>query len=180
VRIALKEVPVLSSHHADIPKNRWSWRLLYNFLLYVSPVALLTVAFPFVTPILSKNYVGSVPLIQIILAASIVVPWLSQAVCMPIYRALESEHLKVEDARREVQEEAAILKRDHKSKEAQELTWQKGEAYSILTNTTAQQSPYALDFKSINLINYDFDKYGATDLRKRLITKWVDEVKLAK
>ena len=66
------------------------------------------------------------------------------------------------------------------SKEAQELTWQKGEAYSILTNTTAQQSPYALDFKSINLINYDFDKYGATDLRKRLITKWVDEVKLAK
>ena len=40
---------------------------------------------------------------------------------MPIYRALESEHLKVEDARREVQEEAAILKRDHKSKEAQEL-----------------------------------------------------------
>lgn len=66
------------------------------------------------------------------------------------------------------------------SKEAQELTWQKGEAYSILTNTTAQQSPYALDFKNINLINYDFDKYGATDLRKRLITKWVDEVKLAK
>lgn len=121
MRIAPKEVPVLSSHHADIPKNRWSWRLLYNFLLYVSPVALLTVAFPFVTPILSKNYVGSVPLIQIILAASIVVPWLSQAVCMPIYRALESEHLKVEDARREVQEEAAILKRDHKSKEAQEL-----------------------------------------------------------
>ena len=60
------------------------------------------------------------------------------------------------------------------------ITWQKGEAYSILTNTTAQQSPYALDFKSINLINYDFDKYGATDLRKRLITKWVDEVKLAK
>ena len=103
MRIALKEVPVLSSHHTDIPKNRWSWRLLYNFLLYVSPVALLTVAFPFVTPILSKNYVGSVPLIQIILAASIVVPWLSQAVCMPIYRALESEHLKVEDARREVQ-----------------------------------------------------------------------------
>ena len=66
------------------------------------------------------------------------------------------------------------------SKEAQELTWQKGEAYSILTNTTAQQSPYALDFKSVNLINYDFDKYGSTDLRKRLITKWVDDVKLAK
>ena len=66
------------------------------------------------------------------------------------------------------------------SKEAQELTWKKGEAYSILTNSTAEQSPYALDFKSINLINYDFDKYGSSDLRKRLITKWVDDVKLAK
>ena len=53
-------------------------------------------------------------------------------------------------------------------------------AYSILTNSTAEQSPYALDFKSINLINYDFDKYGSSDLRKRLITKWVDDVKLAK
>ena len=31
-----------------------------------------------------------------------------------------------------------------------------------------------------NLINYDFDKYGSSDLRKRLITKWVDDVKLAK
>ena len=54
------------------------------------------------------------------------------------------------------------------------------EAYSILTNRTSEQSPYALDFKSINLINYDFDKYGSSDLRKRLITKWVDDVKLAK
>ena len=38
---------------------------------------------------------------------------------------------------------------------------------SILTNSTAEQSPYALDVKSINLINYDFDKYGSSDLRKR-------------
>ena len=73
-----------------------------------------------------------------------------------------------------------ILKSKGKRKEAQELTWKKGEAYSILTNSTAEQSPYALDFKSINLINYDFDKYGSSDLRKRLITKWVDDVKLAK
>ena len=67
------------------------------------------------------------------------------------------------------------------SKEAQELTWKKGEAYSILTNSTAEQSPYALDFKSINLINYDFEQIRLKDdLRKRLITKWVDDVKLAK
>ncbi|MGY4677332.1 ABC transporter substrate-binding protein [Pasteurella sp. P03HT] len=66
------------------------------------------------------------------------------------------------------------------SKEAQELSWQKGETHQILTNSEAKQSPYSLDFKSINLIDYDFDKYGASDERKRLIKKWVDDVKLAK
>ncbi|AKD37859.1 AfuA [Pasteurella multocida subsp. multocida OH4807] len=66
------------------------------------------------------------------------------------------------------------------SKEAQELSWQKGETHQILTNSEAKQSPYSLDFKSINLIDYDFDKYGAADERKRLIKKWVDDVKLAK
>ncbi len=66
------------------------------------------------------------------------------------------------------------------SKEAQELSWKKGDTHQILTNVEAEQSPYALDFKSINLINYDFDKYGASDERKRLIGKWVSDVKLAK
>ncbi|TNG92397.1 ABC transporter substrate-binding protein [Pasteurellaceae bacterium USgator11] len=65
------------------------------------------------------------------------------------------------------------------SKEAQELSWQKGDTHQILTNLEAQQSPYALDFKSINLINYDFNKYGAADERKRLIDKWINSVKLA-
>ena len=66
------------------------------------------------------------------------------------------------------------------SKEAQELSWKKGETHQILTNSEAEMSPYSLDFKSVNLIDYDFDKYGASDLRKRLIDKWVNEVKLAK
>lgn len=66
------------------------------------------------------------------------------------------------------------------SKEAQELSWQKGETHQILTNSQAQQSPYSLDFKSINLIDYDFDKYGSSEERKRLISKWLDNVKLAK
>lgn len=66
------------------------------------------------------------------------------------------------------------------SKEAQELSWKKGESHQILTNSEAEMSPYSLDFKSVNLINYDFDKYGASDLRKRLIKRWVDEVKLGK
>ncbi|KIX31517.1 hypothetical protein HW40_03400 [Mannheimia haemolytica] len=66
------------------------------------------------------------------------------------------------------------------SKEAQELSWQKGNAFQVLTNTTAESSPYALDPKNLNLINYDFEKYGSSEERKRLIDKWVNEVKLAK
>ena len=66
------------------------------------------------------------------------------------------------------------------SKEAQELSWKKGESHQILINTQAEQSPYTMDFKSIRLIDYDFAKYGSSDERKRLIGKWVNEVKLAK
>ncbi|WP_373818913.1 ABC transporter substrate-binding protein [Glaesserella sp.] len=65
------------------------------------------------------------------------------------------------------------------SKEAQELSWQKGEAFQVLTNTTAESSPYSLDPKTLKLIDYNFEKYGSTDERKRLIDKWVSEVKLA-
>ena len=72
--------------------TRKKLRLLYNFLLYVSPVALLMVVFPVVTPELGKYRLGDVPLVHVILAASITVPWLSQAACMPIYRAIELEH----------------------------------------------------------------------------------------
>ncbi|OOF68248.1 ABC transporter substrate-binding protein [Rodentibacter caecimuris] len=66
------------------------------------------------------------------------------------------------------------------SKEGQELAWKKGQAHQILTNTTAEQSPTSFDPLKLNLINYDFEKYGSSDERKRLITKWVEEVKLAK
>ncbi|TDQ59896.1 iron(III) transport system substrate-binding protein [Mesocricetibacter intestinalis] len=66
------------------------------------------------------------------------------------------------------------------SKEGQEVIWQKGESQQTLTNTTAQQSPTAFDPTQLELINYDFEKYGSADERKRLIEKWVQEVKLAK
>ncbi|MGX2947650.1 ABC transporter substrate-binding protein [Frederiksenia canicola] len=65
------------------------------------------------------------------------------------------------------------------SKEAQELSWQKAESFQVLTNTTAQPSPYSQDPTKLNLVNYDFEKYGSSDERKRLIEKWVSEVKLA-
>ena len=66
------------------------------------------------------------------------------------------------------------------SKEGQELAWKQGESLQILTNTTAEQSPTAFDPNKLNLINYDFEKYGATEQRKALIEKWVQDVKLAK
>lgn len=65
------------------------------------------------------------------------------------------------------------------SKDGQEVAWRKGNAHQILTNKTAEQSPTAFDPTKLNLINYDFEKYGATEERKRLIEKWVQEVKLA-
>lgn len=65
------------------------------------------------------------------------------------------------------------------SKEAQELSWQKADAFQVLTNTTAQASPYSLDPKNLKLIDYDFEKYGSSEERKRLIDKWISEVKMA-
>ncbi|MFY1026828.1 hypothetical protein CFY87_02825 [Actinobacillus seminis] len=66
------------------------------------------------------------------------------------------------------------------SKEGQEAAWKKGNSLQTLTNTTAEQSPTAFDPTKLTLIDYDFEKFGAADERKRLITKWVDEIKLAK
>ncbi|MGL4859362.1 MAG: ABC transporter substrate-binding protein [Enterobacteriaceae bacterium] len=64
------------------------------------------------------------------------------------------------------------------SKEAQELSWKKGQSYQILTNTTAETSPLSLKLDELKLIDYDMDKYGSADTRKSLITKWVNEVKM--
>ena len=64
------------------------------------------------------------------------------------------------------------------SKEGQELAWQQGESFQILTNTLAEQSPNALNPKDLKLINYDMETYGSSDERKRLITKWVNDVKM--
>ena len=89
----------MSTNHGTEEKSNSAWRLLINFLLYVSPVALLTTIFPIVTPTINRYNLDGVPLIQVILAASITVPWLSQAACLPLYRAIQMEHKKIEDAR---------------------------------------------------------------------------------
>ncbi|HBO37766.1 MAG TPA: hypothetical protein DD638_03800 [Pasteurellaceae bacterium] len=64
------------------------------------------------------------------------------------------------------------------SKEGQEIAWKQGKSFQILTNATAEQPPAAFDPNTLNLINYDFEKYGSTEERKRLIDKWVRNIKL--
>ncbi len=66
------------------------------------------------------------------------------------------------------------------SKEGQESAWQKGQSLQILTNTTAEQHPDAPNPDDLKLINYDFEKYGSSNERKRLINRWVNDIKLAK
>lgn len=64
-------------------------KFLYQFLLYLSPVILLTAIFPLVTPRIAHIQIGGIALSQIILAVSITVPWMSQSVCLPVYRAMD-------------------------------------------------------------------------------------------
>lgn len=66
------------------------------------------------------------------------------------------------------------------SKEGQESAWKQGESLQILTNTTAEQAPNTPKPTELKLIDYDFEKYGAAEERKRLIDKWVENVKMAK
>ena len=108
----------MSTNHGSEEQRASAWRLLINFLLYVSPVALLTTVFPIVTPTINRYNLGGVPLIQVILAASITVPWLSQAACLPLYRAIQMEHKKIADARETLRIQAETLENQLKRAEA--------------------------------------------------------------
>ncbi|MGC6342871.1 ABC transporter substrate-binding protein [Bisgaard Taxon 45] len=66
------------------------------------------------------------------------------------------------------------------SKEAQELSWKEAQSHHVPTNIHAEPSPYALKPSELNLINYDFDKFGSNEMRSHLIGKWVDKIKLNK
>lgn len=63
-------------------------RLGAALLLYLSPVLLLNVVYPVVSPEMAAVNVDGVPLTFVVLASSITVPWMAQAACLPIYRVL--------------------------------------------------------------------------------------------
>lgn len=56
--------------------------------LVLSPVLLLTFIFPVAVARIAGVQVGGVPLTTLLLASSLTVPWLSVAVCLPLYRAI--------------------------------------------------------------------------------------------
>lgn len=64
------------------------------------------------------------------------------------------------------------------SKEAQELPWKETKVYQIPTNVNAEASPKSVDPKTLKLINIDFERFGTAEEGKRLINKWVKEIKL--
>lgn len=59
-----------------------------EMVLHLSPVALLTLVFPIASHRIADTEVGGAHLTSLLLASSLTVPWLSQAVCLPLYRAI--------------------------------------------------------------------------------------------
>jgi iron(III) transport system substrate-binding protein len=49
-------------------------------------------------------------------------------------------------------------------------------SFQLPSNKNATQSPLAPDLSTIKLIDYDFAKYGSSEERKRLLSKWDEEV----
>ena len=50
-------------------------------------------------------------------------------------------------------------------------------AYQVPSNASVEPPPQAPKVSEIKLIDYDFAKYGSSEERKRLLTKWDNEVK---
>jgi hypothetical protein len=73
---------------APKPRRRVGPRAVIDMVLYLSPVLLLTFAFPFAVARITDSQVAGVPLTTLLLASSLTVPWLGVAVCLPLYRAV--------------------------------------------------------------------------------------------
>jgi iron(III) transport system substrate-binding protein len=62
--------------------------------------------------------------------------------------------------------------------EAQAIAAQNG-SFQLPSNPGTPVPPEAPDPAKLKLINYDFEKYGSSEERKRLLKRWTDEVKNA-
>ncbi len=59
-----------------------------EMLLYLSPIAMLSIAYPIASHRLDNAFVGNVRFTTLLLASSVTVPWLTQTVCLPLYQAV--------------------------------------------------------------------------------------------
>ena len=66
------------------------------------------------------------------------------------------------------------------SKEVQEMPWRDFGLYQIPTNANAASSPKSVDPKKLDFVEFDFVKFGSKDEGKRLINKWLADIKLSK
>jgi iron(III) transport system substrate-binding protein len=63
------------------------------------------------------------------------------------------------------------------TKEAQDTGPEAKVSFQVPANKAARIPPEAPDFSKIKFIDYDFAKYGSSEVRKRLLAKWDAEVK---
>lgn len=63
------------------------------------------------------------------------------------------------------------------SAEAQEIPWREADSYQLPTNIHAKAHPSVSDPSKLKLIDIDFIKFGSDQEAKRLIDRWVKEVK---
>lgn len=66
------------------------------------------------------------------------------------------------------------------SKEAQEIPWREHGVYQIPTNVKAEVSPQSVKIDGVKLVELDYDRFGSSEEGKRLVDKWLAEVKLSK
>jgi iron(III) transport system substrate-binding protein len=60
--------------------------------------------------------------------------------------------------------------------EAQALAGDQGNSYQIQSNMHTVQHPLAPNFDEINLIDYDFDRFGDPEVRAHLVGRWTNEI----
>lgn len=60
--------------------------------------------------------------------------------------------------------------------EAQEIAAERGDSYQVQSNSKTPVPPESPDLASLNLIDYDFDKYGDPAVRDPIVDRWTREV----
>jgi hypothetical protein len=87
--LVVSKVPAVARY---VTGPQWSPRAVIRGItqlaLYLSPVALLTLVYPIASHRIGNTRVDGVNLTALLLASSLTVPWLGQAVCLPLYRAI--------------------------------------------------------------------------------------------